>query len=171
MAANTTDDRPCGLYRTTEELEGKLPAGRLVYYHNHGDPGPGVYPAASWSKNKASFSKRGILLPQEGWERTLEPLPAEGFYRVDQPFYCCENQCRRFDQGQLVQLGYNGRGEAILFVPIWSPQGLELPERGSRINDDRLAHLAALKVDQRFPAEPTPLPTPPRGSPPRGLLH
>lgn len=39
-----SDDRvPCGLYRTTRPIPDAVPAGVLVYYHNHGDPGPGVY--------------------------------------------------------------------------------------------------------------------------------
>ena len=38
----------CGLYRTLLPI-GDLEAGRLVYFHNHGNPGAGVYfPGAAY---------------------------------------------------------------------------------------------------------------------------
>ena len=51
--------------------------------------------------------------------RYLEPLPAEGFYRVLQEFYCCEKQCRLFYSEMLVQLGFDDTATPILFVPEW----------------------------------------------------
>ena len=51
MADNAqTHDRAvaCGLYRTSEPIEDAIEAGVLVYYHNHGDPGPGVYLPRAW---------------------------------------------------------------------------------------------------------------------------
>ena len=39
---------PCGLYRTTGPV-GSIPEGRLIYFHNHGEPGPGLYLPASWT--------------------------------------------------------------------------------------------------------------------------
>jgi hypothetical protein len=45
---------PCGVYRTKTAVAG-IEAGRLVYFHNHGDPGPGLYPPESWAQNRAKF--------------------------------------------------------------------------------------------------------------------
>ena len=52
---------PCGIYRTLAQV-GDVPAGRLVYFHNHGDPGPGVYLPERWSANRAHFQARGHVL-------------------------------------------------------------------------------------------------------------
>lgn len=136
---------PCGLYRTTEPI-GNVPAHRLVYFHNHGDPGPGVYVPESWSVNRAQFSKSGTTLPDENLAFTLEPLQAEGLYRVKSPITCCDKQCRTYPAELLVQLGYNAQGEPILFVPQWTGTGLAFPEMGNKLDSDRLAELAPLKV-------------------------
>ncbi len=170
MANDTTGQVRCGLYRTTLDIEGKLEAGTLVYYHNHGDPGPGLYPPEGWQHNKAVFSKTGLLLPSPEWEQTLVPLPAEGFYHVIEPFYCCEQQCRRFERGTLVQLGYNRRADPILFVPIWTFRGLQLPKRGTKIDEARFELIRPLKLVERFDRkdlarrDPGPVFIPPSGT-------
>jgi hypothetical protein len=142
---------PCGLYRTTRELAG-VPAGRLVYFHNHGEPGPGLYLPQAWRLNRAQFAERGNTLPSPADASALEPLPPEGLYRVREAFFCCAKQCRRFEPELLVQLGYNGAGEPILFVPEWTPSGLAIPEQGSALDRARLPMLAALKLAVSGPA-------------------
>src|SRR3954471_12727892 len=97
---------PCGVYRTSQPLEG-IPAGRLVYFHNHGDPGPGVYLPVRWNQNRAVWQDRGTTTTA-AWTETLQALPAEGLYRVREEFFCCANRCRRYEVGALVQLGYDG---------------------------------------------------------------
>lgn len=134
----------CGLYRTTVEVAG-VPAGRLVYFHNHGEPGPGVYFPESWSLNRASFGDHGHTLT-EGDIETLEKLLPEGLYRVTESFTCCEKNCRTFETDLLVQLGYNGEATPILFVPEWSDAGLAIPEVGQPLDSERLGKLQALKV-------------------------
>jgi len=127
-----------------------VPAGRLVYFHNHGEPGPGLYPPERWEHNRAHFASRGYTLPEPytASARHLEPLPAEGFYRVVRPFHCCEQQCRLFEADLLIQLGYDGQGTAIVFVPELGGAGLGLPARGSVVALDRLKDLAPLKVPE-----------------------
>ena len=146
----------CGLYRTTKPIDERIPADTLVYFHNHGNPGPGVYPVERWSHNKAVFMKGGVLIPTNGYEQTLMPLKPEAFYRVIESFYCCEKHCRLFEKNTLVQLGYNGHGEAILFVPVWSFEGLHLPEKGTRVDEEKLDKIEILKVEAHFDAEPDP---------------
>jgi len=136
---------PCGLYRITQPLDQRLKAPVLVYFHNHGEPGPGIYPAITWSKNKATFAAQGFTV-DAAFTRTMIPLPPEGFYRVRESFTCCEKNCKTFEPEMLVQLGYDGSGQGILFVPTWSTGGLEFPERGTRLSDDRLVRLAPLRV-------------------------
>jgi hypothetical protein len=136
---------PCGLYRTTGQV-GPIPAGRLVYFHNHGDPGPGLYLPASWHRNRMRLEERGTLLPSPQDVRLLEPLPPEGFYRVTTPFHCCAQRCRLFEADLLVQLGYDAAGQAIVFVPEIVDGMLAAPEQGSRIDHDQLPNLKLLKV-------------------------
>src|ERR1700753_1178497 len=107
---------PCGLYRTSAAL-GSIPAGRLVYFHNHGDPGPGLYLPAGWKHNRVELQPRAQPLGDPEWLHHLEPLPPEGLYRVTEAFHCCERKCRAFEPELLVELGYNAEGKAILFQP------------------------------------------------------
>jgi hypothetical protein len=136
---------PCGLYVTRAPI-GDLPAGRLVYFHNHGDPGPGLYLPTRWVGNTARFEQPGMLLPSPDAATALEALPLEGYYRVVSAFSCCEKNCRTFAVEQLVQLGYDGAGTAILFVPSVIDGALSVPTQGSRVDRDRLGHLALLRI-------------------------
>ena len=136
---------PCGIYRTTEPI-GPIPAGRLVYFHNHGNPGAGVYQPVSWKNNRATFSKEGVTLPDPSLASTLKPLLAEGLYRVEERFTCCDKNCRTFEPDTLVQLGYDGQARAILFQPMWNDDGLDFPERGQVVDELRLARLGHLLV-------------------------
>lgn len=137
---------PCGLYRTSKSIGG-VPEDRLVYFHNHGDPGPGIYLPEAWKNNRARFSAQGTTLDDLDLAQTLEPVAAEGLYRVVERFYCCTKQCRDYDSDTLVQLGYNARAEPILFLPALSDNGVTLPERGQRIDSDGIARLKILLVE------------------------
>ncbi len=146
---------PCGIYRTRSAI-GSIPAECLVYFHNHGDPGPGLYLPSAWKGNRARFDSKGVLLPDEAAAEALEPLPAEGFYRVVEPFHCCEKHCRLFSEDMLVQLGYDGSAVPILFVPEIIDGQLAIPERGTRVDVGAFARIAPLKVSvtQRDTAGP-----------------
>jgi hypothetical protein len=152
---------PCGLYRTTVALE-DVPPGRLVYFHNHGNPGAGIYLPHGWQTNRAQWHQNGHTVPGPEWSQTLQPLPAEGLYRVTEGFFCCEKKCREYPGEALVQLGYNAEAEAILFLPEWTGGSLGFPERGTRIAPGNLSRLSLLQVAQAR-AEPATLPG--------GLLH
>lgn len=45
-----------------------------------------------------------------------------------------------------MQLGYDGAGTPIVFLPEVHDGVIRVPEMGTRIDRDRLAHLAPLKV-------------------------
>jgi hypothetical protein len=136
---------PCGLYRTTGVI-GAVEEGRLVYFHNHGNPGPGIYLPNEWKYNRAQFEEKGQVLDDPALVRLLQPLPPEGFYRVVESFHCCEKQCRLFEPDALVQLGYDGRAEPILFVPELVDAMLAIPAKGWRTSLQAVGHLRALKV-------------------------
>ena len=133
---------PCGLYRTVRSIAG-LEAGRLVYFHNHGNPGPGLYLPERWSHNRAHWSSTGMTVPADFDPSSLRALPAEGFYRVKRGFHCCEKKCVEFQPEQLVQLGYNGSGKALLFLPTLQRGAITTPERGTMIDDAALDQIVA----------------------------
>ena len=137
---------PCGLYRTTVEL-GSVPEGRLVYFHNHGDPGPGIYLPKKWQHNRAVFQEQGFPLLDDSLIDSLQPLPLEGVYRVEVEFHCCGKKCRLFKKGLLAQLGYNAAAVPILFEPSWEGLSLKFPDRGQRIDLSKLQHLKKLIVE------------------------
>jgi len=139
---------PCGIYRTTTRLA-EVPSGRLVFFHNHGDPGAGIYLPTSWRGNRARFEDKGILLPGDWWAATLDPLPAEGFYRVTREFHCCEKKCTAFVVDQLVQLGYTAEATPLVFVPEVLDGEFTVPEQGTAIDRPRLSCLTALKTPVR----------------------
>lgn len=151
----------CGLYRTTRPLE-SVPAGALVYFHNHGEPGPGVYLPSGWAQNRARWHARGQTVQDPEWARSLHALPAEGLYRVRERFFCCERRCRAFEPEALVQLGYDAQATPILFVPAWGPQGLVFPDAGSKVDEPNLEKLVRLAVDA-LPSGPA--------TAPGGLVH
>ena len=135
----------CGIYRTTVRI-GDIEAGRLVYFHNHGDPGPGLYLPEEWQANRALFSEEGLTLPEVSLAKTLERLPLEGFYRVKDPFHCCEKKCQKFQTDMLVQLGYDGDATSIVFVPEMISGHLAIPEEGVAVDDEMISKMALLKV-------------------------
>jgi len=148
MMSDVSELPPCGIYRTIKAI-GSVEAGRFVYFHNHGNPGPGLYFPESWAHNRARFSENGTTVPADFDPKALQPLLPEGFYRVTAAFYCCEKQCAKFEPDALVQLGYNGTGKALVFIPELGPNGMNIPDRGSLVDDNQLKHLAALKVPER----------------------
>jgi len=146
---------PCGLYRTLGPI-GSIEPNRLVYFHNHGNPGPGLYLPKSWKHNQAKFDERGQTLVDPGLVRFLEPLPREGLYRVEEPFHCCEKQCRHFERDLLLQLGYNANAEPIVFVPELVDSMLAIPAQGWKTSLETVRNLRALKVQSSAGAEGPP---------------
>jgi len=120
--------------------------GRLVYFHNHGNPGPGVYLPKEWRYNRAQFEVHGHMLDDPGLVRFLQPLPPEGFYRAIESFHCCEKECRLFEQEALLQLGYNSDAEPILFIPELVDSMFAMPTKGWKTTLEALVHVRQLKV-------------------------
>jgi hypothetical protein len=103
--------------------------------------------------NRARWHTKGTPIPDPQWAEHLEPLPAEGLYRVRESFTCCEKRCRTFEEELLVQLGYTGMAEPILFVPEWTATGFHFPTTGSVVDRAQLQRLVPLKVAES--AEPS----------------
>lgn len=126
----------CGLYRTTRPLAGKeeqVPAGVLIYFHNHSQQGPPlVLLPASNSNNNWKFHERGYLVESLDWVETLTKLPAQGLYVLRRHLHLGQNQ---LPAKSLVQLGYNRTGEPILFPGRRVDNTIDFPLRGAKFND------------------------------------
>ena len=143
----------CGLYKTTKAFQ-NIEAGRLVYFHNHGNPGAGVYLPKSWSNNLAIFHEQGTTLEDESYSSSLVALLPEGLYVVEKAFTCCNKNCRTYEKDALVQLGYNGEAGAILFVPTLGHAGMTLAPQGTKIDTTNFGNLRALKVARDKVSQP-----------------
>ena len=147
----------CGLYRTTKPLpehESEIPAGVLVYFHNHSDSGlPVVIVPEHNILNRWHFHGAGVPFRGLSWADSLVSLPNEGFYSLRKPL---EFEGGNWPKAALVQLGYNKSGDPILFIAqqqaSMDANVLFFSERGVGIKREQLALLEPLSVY----VEPTP---------------
>ncbi len=127
---------PCGIYKTTFALpnrEEEVPAGRLIYFHNHSEQGPPlVLLPKENTHNVWTFQERGYLVEGEGapaFITTLASLPAEGLYLVQRAI---DTNDGGIPARTLVQVGYNPSGHAIVFPARAQANGFAFPDRGTR---------------------------------------
>jgi len=147
----------CGLYRTTKPLpehEGEVPAGTLVYFHNHSDSGLPVVVAPEHNvHNRWHFHGAGIAFRGMSWADSLTKLLAEGFYVLRRPLPVDQGE---WPKGTLVQLGYTRRGDPILFIAqvraLLEENDLFFSDRGVSIQREQTTLLEPVSVF----AEPAP---------------
>ena len=137
-----------GLYRTTKAYPGNedaIPAGVLVYV---GDPPnneglrfvvrPGANRKNQWYWNDPTTPLRSTI-----WAQTLTKLPSEGFYTLPEEVHLDGGLVWR--RGAIVQLGYNGKGQGIVFVgerhDSREENVLVFSDKGLMISDDLLFRL------------------------------
>ena len=133
------ETKPCGIYRTSVAMPGKeeqVPAGRLVYYHNHSEQGPPIVLMPSKNtNNKWAFHTRGYLVTSKTFSDGLKPLPREGFYVLRASLSVGDGF---LPERSLVQLGYNPKGEPILFPGKRQGNSIEFPLRGAGFKADSI---------------------------------
>ena len=149
----------CGLYKTTAACPGheeQIPAGRLIYFHNHSEQGDPIMLLPSSNKhNLWTFHSHGTLTQDQGYLSTLTPLLKEGFYQLKRHLHVGE---KVLPEATLVQLGYNTKGEPILFIAKRVDNSLVFPDKGVRFeNENIFAELepAGFSVYQPNKKEPT----------------
>lgn len=136
-----------GLYRTTTAMPGHeaaFPASVLVYLGQPKNGGVKFIVRPGDNRNNRWFwGEPTTPLRSPTWARTLKRLPSEGFYTLPQPLDL--EGGGRWLQNAIVQLGYNGNGEGIIFVAehreAEAANALYFSDRGIRINDDLLERL------------------------------
>jgi hypothetical protein len=156
MAAAKFSLPDCGIFRTTQALPGheeEVPAGALVYFHNHSDSGlPQVILPDHCLHNRWHFRGPGVVFRSLAWVASLHPLPAQGFYFLKEDLV--------FDGGSwprhtLVQLGYSRRAEPILFIAqeraSLQENDLFFSDKGVRIDPEVLDILVPLVLYREAP--------------------
>ncbi len=141
----------CGLYRTTKALpehEEQVPAGTLIYFHNHSDSGlPVVMVPEHNVLNQWHFHGAGTPFRGLSWADTLVKLPEQGFYILRKQL---DFEGGSWPKSTLVQLGYNRTGDPILFIAqqraVRQGNDLWFSDRGVGITRERLSILEALSV-------------------------
>jgi hypothetical protein len=125
----------CGLYRTGVSLPGheeEVPGGILIYFHNHSEQGPPlVLTPHDNTHNRWSFHERGWLVEDPGFISALIPLKGEGYYTVSGHHLHVSKE-EIIPERTLVQLGYNRRGDTLLFVAEFKDNAIEFPSQGYR---------------------------------------
>jgi hypothetical protein len=147
-----------GLYRSTEPLPGHeaaFPANTLVYVGERPNGGGKFVVVPGQNRhNRWYWGEPTTPLRSPTWGRTLKRLPSEGFYTLPENIEL-ENG-GRWLKNAIVQLGYNQKGEGIVFVAE-RHEGIEenvlkFSDRGIIIKDallDRLqwAPILPIKTD------------------------
>lgn len=136
-----------GLYRTTEPMPGheaEFPAGVLVYLGQPKNGGVKFVVRPGQNRNNRWFwGEPTTPLRSPSWAKTLRPLRSEGFYTLPETLEL--DGGGRWLENAIVQLGYNGSGEAIVFVAeqreAEDANALYFSDRGMRISDDLLERL------------------------------
>jgi hypothetical protein len=121
MATSKTQARECGLYRAAKPLPGhedKVPAGALVYFHNHSannSPLPSVIPPDHNIHNRWHFHQETAIdnVRSPSWVDSLEKLPDQAFYTLRRELTF---EGGSWPKGAIVQLGYTSSADPILFI-------------------------------------------------------
>jgi hypothetical protein len=107
-----------GLYRTTKPYPGHedtIPGGVLVYVGQKAGEGlPFVVRPGANRKNRWFWGEPTIPLRAKSWSDSLTKLPPEGFYTL--PDEIAFDGGGKWLKNAVVQLGYNGEGQGIIFV-------------------------------------------------------
>jgi hypothetical protein len=169
MATTKNQTRECGLYRAAKALPGyedRVPAGSLVYFHNHSannGPLPSVIPPDHNIHNRWHFHQEGALdnIRSPSWVESLEKVPEQGFYTLRRELPLDNGS---WPKGSIVQLGYTKNADPILFIAqqraVLQENDLFFSDKGVGIKREQLSVLepAAIYAD---PGDGTEHPTGP----------
>jgi hypothetical protein len=155
MATPNSKTRDCGLYRATKALPGNedaVPAGSLVYFHNHSannGPLPSVIAPDHNIHNRWHFHAEAAInnIRSPSWVESLEKVPEQGFYTLRREF---SFDGGTWQKGAIVQLGYTKSADPILFI---AQQRATLQENDLWFSDKGVG----IKRDQLNLLEPAPI--------------
>jgi hypothetical protein len=136
-----------GLYRTTQPMPGHetaIPAGAIVYLgEKQNGGGKFVVRPAQNRNNRWYWDEPVTQLRSPSWAKTLRRLPSEGFYTLPDTIELPNGG--RWLKNALVQLGFNEKGQGIIFVgerhESSTENVLRFSDRGMIIEDETMERL------------------------------
>ncbi len=136
-----------GLYRTTQAMpdhEADFPAGVLVFVGEKANGGERFVVRPGQNRNNRWYwGEPTTPLRSPTWGRTLKRLRTEGFYTLPETIEL--DGGGRWVDNAIVQLGYNGSGQGILFVAerheSTDENVLKFSDKGMVIQDELLERL------------------------------
>lgn len=125
--------------------ESAFPAGVLVYLGEKPNGGGKFVVRPGQNRNNRWYwGDPTTQLRSPSWAKTLMRLPSEGFYTLPEAMEF--EGGGRWLKNAIVQLGYNGNGEGIIFVAerheSVDENVLKFSSKGMIINDNVLKRLA-----------------------------
>ena len=136
-----------GLYRTTTAMPGHedaFPAGTLVYVGQaKNSSNKFVVRPGQNRNNRWYWGEPTTALRSPTWARTLKALPSEGYYTLPEALDL--EAGGRWLKNAIVQLGYNDKGQGIIFVAesraASEQNALYFSDKGMLVKDDMLTRL------------------------------
>ncbi len=133
-----------GLYRTTQAMPGnesEFPANVLVFIgQTSTDGGRFIVRPRQNRRNRWFWGEPTTPFRSPTYAKTLRRLPSEGFYTLPRIVELSDGG--RWLANAIVELGYNDKGQGIIFVAQWQESGdknvLQFSERGLAIDDSLL---------------------------------
>jgi hypothetical protein len=124
--------------------EDEFPADALIYV-GQSQNGGGKFAVRPAENRRNRWFWRDPITPLRSptWAKTLRALPSEGFYTLPETLEF--DSGGRWVKNAIVELGYNEKGQGILFVAEWRDEGTEnalfFSSRGMMIKDELLSRL------------------------------
>jgi hypothetical protein len=146
-----------GLYRTTEpmpEHENEFPKDVLVFLgENQNGGGKFVVRPGRNENNRWYWGEPTTALRSPTWAKSLRKLPPEGYYTLPDTMELPSGG--RWLKNAVIQLGYNEKGQGIIFVAERrmdaSENALYFSDKGILVDDPFLEKLVWAPI---LPVEP-----------------
>jgi hypothetical protein len=124
--------------------ESQVPADVLVFVGERSNGGGKFVVRPGQNRNNRWYwGEPTTPLRSPSWAKTLKRLPAEGFYTLPETLEM--ESGGRWLQNAIVQLGYNGSGQGILFIAERHESSTEnilrFSDKGMLIDDSLLSRL------------------------------
>lgn len=155
-----------GLYRTRRPMPGNetmFPSPVLVFIGDSKTPGAKfIVRPSNNRRNRWFWAEPALALkPTDAhWARSLLRLPVEGFYTLPETIHL--DGGGKWLKNAIVELGYNERGQGIVFLAEWDENGeenvLTFSDHGVLVDDTMLMRLIWAPI---LPIRSKTLPPPP----------
>ncbi len=148
----------CGLHRTTMPLRGheqEVGPDNLVLLHDHRpEEFPFVALPSHCEQNRWWFAEPGMEAVDADFLEALIPLPDEGFYVLVRDVSLSDDPDDVLRAGALVMLGYDRKGNSLLYPALFEGLVIRFAERGYRFEGtDILGSLEAANFAEPEPPE------------------